>query len=280
MDRIIKISILAENTARGTGILGEHGFSLWIEAGGKSILFDTGQGIAMEHNARQLGINLASADALVLSHGHYDHFGGLSAVLDAAGDMRLYIHPAALRERFSIRDGQARQIGMPPPVRRRIEQRQKDIVWTETPTEIFPGIHITGSIPRRNNYEDTGGPFFLDKSGLRPDPIEDDQALWIEVAGGLLVVLGCAHSGVINTLDYIHELSGGAPVHTLIGGMHMGSASEARISRTIETLDRLQIANLYPCHCTGAQATAEMYCALKERVNFCSSGMVIADKLA
>ena len=186
----VTVTVLAENTAQGIGLLGEHGLGLWIESLDTCVLFDTGQGLALPGNAEKLGVDLDCADAVVLSHGHYDHSGGLSHALSQAPNARIFLHPSALATRFSCREGQVREIGMPAHVRDAVNARQTSVTWIKEPTEIAPGMLVTGPIPRRNGFEDTGGPFFFDRDGTRPDPIEDDQAMWIETPAGVVVLLG------------------------------------------------------------------------------------------
>jgi 7,8-dihydropterin-6-yl-methyl-4-(beta-D-ribofuranosyl)aminobenzene 5'-phosphate synthase len=268
----VTITILAENTAQGTGLLGEHGLSLWIETPESCVLFDTGQGLTLSHNADALGIALDCADAIVLSHGHYDHTGGLHHALSQVPKARLFIHPSALASRYSRRAGLSREIGMPSSAREAIEGRRTSVVWTTEPAEVAPGMFVTGPVPRRNGFEDTGGLFFLDANGAVPDPIEDDQAMWIETPGGVVVLLGCAHSGVVNTLGYIRERTGGKPILSIVGGMHLGSASAERVTRTIEALRPLNPAALWACHCTGATATAQLSAAFGNRCRPCSVG--------
>ncbi len=269
----LSIAVLAENTARGAGLLGEHGLSLWIETLDGCVLFDTGQGLVLPHNAKQMEIGLDGADAIVLSHGHYDHTGGLCHALRQAPKARLFLHPAALAPRYSRRDGQAREIGMPAHAREAIQAHGASVPWTRAPTEVAPGLFVTGPIPRRNDFEDTGGPFYLDAEGLVPDPIEDDQSLWVELPAGVVVALGCAHSGVVNTLDFIREQIGRKPILAVLGGMHLGSASDDRVTRTIDAFRRLEVQELRPCHCTGAAATARLMTAFGDRCRPCAAGM-------
>lgn len=268
----VTITVLAENTAQGMGVLGEHGLSLWIETPETCVLFDTGQGLALPHNAERLSIDLGCADAVVLSHGHYDHTGGLAYALGQAPRAKLFLHPSALIPRFTCRDGKAREIGIPAHIRGAVEERRTSITWTRGPTEVAPGMFVTGPIPRRSGFEDTGGPFFLDADGTVPDPIEDDQAVWVETPGGVVVLLGCAHSGVVNTLDYIREQTGRKPIQAVAGGMHLGSASDERMARTIASLSQLSIEGIWPCHCTGATATAQLMAAVGDRCRPCNVG--------
>jgi 7,8-dihydropterin-6-yl-methyl-4-(beta-D-ribofuranosyl)aminobenzene 5'-phosphate synthase len=130
----------------------------------------------------------------------------------------------------------------------------------------------TGTIPRITDFEDTGGPFFLDPCCSMPDSLDDDQAIFFETLQGLVIVLGCAHSGVINTLRYIDELSGGKPIHAVIGGMHLVQASPERISRTIEEFRRMNVQWFMPGHCTGMAAMISIWNSFPGRCATCHVG--------
>ena len=195
-----KITALVENTAGGRGLLGEHGLSFWIELGCKRILFDTGQGHVLRSNARRLGIRLDHIDAVVLSHGHYDHTGGLGDVLRSSRATTVYAHPAAFDAKYARNpDGSARDVGMPGLDEEMIRD-MAELVLVEGPTELCRGLHLTGPVPRTTDFEDTGGAFFKDRACTQPDHLTDDQAVFMETEAGTVVILGCAHAGVINTL--------------------------------------------------------------------------------
>ena len=255
----VRLTILADNTA-SPGLVAEHGLSCWIEVEGKKLLFDTGQKKALAANSETLGINLSETDVLVLSHGHYDHTGSIPAVLKRAHRAHIYLHPATFLPRYNIRDEIFRSIQMPAEsMRAIINLPEKRIHWVSQPAYLFAGVGIkevgiTGPVPRKTDFEDTGGPFFLDPKGMRPDPIEDDLALWIRTDGGLVVCVGCCHAGLVNTLRYIMDLTGEHRIHTLIGGFHLSNANADRMERTVAELQLHPIGRIIPCHCTGEMA--------------------------
>lgn len=269
-----RITVVVDNTVGRQGLLAEHGWAVWLEHNGHNILFDTGQGLALEHNARVLGLDLGRVDALVLSHGHYDHTGGLETVLRPGRQLSILAHPAVLTLRWSCPPGgSGRAIGIPQRAEEAL-RRQDGLRFTEGPTEIAPGVHVTGEVPRRNGFEDVGGPFFLEPHGCQRDDLPDDQAMYIESAAGTLVVLGCAHAGTVNTLEYIQQLTG-RPILTVIGGMHLGSASPERVAATIDALRGLGIERIIPAHCTGFVAAAWIREALPERFEPSRTGLVL-----
>jgi len=241
--------VLVEDHGTESKLGNEHGLSLWIEAGGQHVLFDTGQTDLLLTNALALGIDLTLADAIVLSHGHYDHTGGLAAVLDMAPKARVFLHPEATEAKYSLKDSGTRSIGMSAEAGQALAGRR--ITWTATPTTLWPGISVTGHVPRLDAQEDTGGEFYLDESCSTPDRLLDDQALWIETDHGVSVVLGCAHAGVMNTLHYIRRLAEVDSFHTVLGGMHLLRASPERIDKTEAALKGYQLKRLAPGHCTG-----------------------------
>ncbi len=185
----------------------------------------------------------------------------------------VHCHPDVILERYSIRDpASPRMVGIPFACKERLERHGFNAVVSGT--AVNRRLNLTGPIPRRTEYEDVGGPFFLDAGGTRPDPIHDDLALWFETAEGLVVVLGCAHAGIVNTVDCCRRQSGVERVHALIGGFHLVNADENRLTKTIAALRTMDPDLLAACHCTGARAVERLKTAFPETFIECHGGSV------
>ncbi len=273
MSGTLSITALVENAAEAPGLLAEHGASFWIERNGRTLLVDTGQGMTLGHNAHKLNIPICkSTEALVLSHGHYDHTGGMGEFLAMCPRVALHAHPAAFEEKYSRKpNGLIRSVGIPGALSDRKAWAALSIATT-APMEIIPGVFVTGPIPRVTDFEDTGGDFYLDAACTQPDPLIDDQSLYCRTAQGLVVVLGCAHSGIINTIRYIRTLAGGTTIEAVIGGMHLVNASAKRIETTIAELKSLGVRRVYPTHCTGETAVFALHQAFEEECLPCHVG--------
>ena len=264
----IKITLVVDNEAPPE-LVAEHGFAAWIDTGNECFLFDTGQGAALIPNAAALGIDLSRARALVLSHGNYDHSGAVRAFLDINPDAPvIYGHDATIG-RFSCRPDEQppRQIGMAEEVRQALCQlpAERRIVL-DVPRYLRPGIGITGPVPRNSTFEDTGGPFYLDPDKAQADPITDDLSLWFETSDGLVVLTGCCHSGLVNTVRQAQRISGVTRIRGIIGGLHLLNAGPERLDATVAFLHECAPDFLLPCHCTGAQVIERLHAEFGDAV--------------
>ena len=253
--------------------MGEHGLAFLIKVDNRSLLFDTGQGKVLAENAHLLGIHLSEIEAVAISHGHYDHTGGLHTALERSRRAKVFLHPAAVHAKYSRREAPPhRSIGIPRAGKQALQGGGRHVIWTAQPSEIIPGVWVTGEIPRITKFEDVGGPFYLDRNCAQPDPLSDDQALYIESARGSVVLLGCAHAGVVNTLEYVSRITGQRRIHAVLGGMHLLRASRKRIEATGDALERFKVRVIAPGHCTGAAAVAYLWNRFPSRVKECATG--------
>ncbi len=256
----IKITTLSENTAN-YGFWGEWGLSILVEADGKRILVDTGLSTSALQNSVTLGTDLSNIDCIVLSHGHADHTGGLRDVLAIAGATEIIAHPDIWTQKYTRRDGGSEEqyIGV-PFAKDELEDLGARFNLTKEPVRISENIMTTGEIPMATDYEEIENNLFVKENGvLIPDPLADDLALVIDTEFGLVVILGCAHRGIVNTLRHAQEITGKELVYAAIGGTHLFRSSNERIDKTIAELKTMGIRKLGVSHCTGYRASARLF---------------------
>lgn len=271
----MKVTILCENTAAGPNLIGEHGFAALIETGEETILFDTGAGLGLIHNAQALGKDLSQVGKLLISHGHFDHTEGLLKALRAARRPVMMAHPEMFAPRVAVLGALRLYIGCPFR-REQVELMVSELVLSAEPQAVATGLTLTGQVPRVTEFEERDPRLFLIQpdGGLAPDDFPDDQSLVMETEEGLVVIFGCAHAGMINTIRYAQTLTGQTRVRALLGGTHLDFLSPAQLEASIEELTRLDPGLVGVSHCTGQRAAARLMTQFGDRFRFASVGSV------
>jgi len=288
----LRLVTLSENTAKWLWVLGEWGWSMLVEADGFNLLFDTGLRVSATYNAAAMGVDLAKVDKIALSHGHVDHTGGLRDVLELMRttvghsnflapqqrEVEIIAHPEVFGPKYIKHGDPAYSFRGIPFVKEELEERQgARFMMSSKPVWITEDIVWSGEVPMRNDYEKIAPICFLKEGGGRysdgdatfiPDPLNDDASLYIKTELGLVIVLGCAHHGMINTVSHAMEVTGVDKVHMIVGGTHLVSADDYQMESTIAELKRMNVQKVGVSHCTGLASAAKLAAALGPEVFF------------
>ncbi len=252
----MKLAVLCDNNTRiDSYYLGEPGVSFYMEDGDARILLDTGYSDVYVKNAGRMGIDLGRLTAVVLSHGHNDHTGGLVYLPDFSGELPLYAHP----EVFAPKCYEGENIGI--PLTRKEAAERFELRLSRKPVQLSEHLTFLGEIPRRSEFE-AKRPVGerLTEKGWVPDFLPDDTALVYRGEEGLTVITGCSHSGIVNITEYAKEVCGDDRICGIVGGFHLLSRRvTSQIQCTVDYLAKLRPANLRPCHCTGFYARAAIH---------------------
>jgi 7,8-dihydropterin-6-yl-methyl-4-(beta-D-ribofuranosyl)aminobenzene 5'-phosphate synthase len=283
----LKLSIVCDNTAGSScSLLGEHGLAIWVH-GREQFLFDTGQGLALRHNLEVLQLPVHDLTRVVLSHGHYDHGGGLRDLLalrTAAGAKKteICLQPGAFTKRYSVRqqaDGSTSRISIGLPFSRR-EYEAAGAVFRETSgyEQLTAGVWAFSDIPRPPDWRCFDTRLMVDgpDGTLIPDPFPDDLSLLLETDSGPVILLGCAHAGMVEILEFISAQTGLNEFYAVIGGTHLGKGSRSDRHRALRCLEKFKVKQICPCHCTGFPAACSLAGYFGERFIAGCAGTVLA----
>lgn len=253
-----KVTVLVENTVGlSFGLMGEWGLALLIEWAGRTILFDTGAHGSLLNNAAVLGADLRSVDTLVMSHGHWDHTGGMQSFLRRRGRLPVYAHPdffaghcmSAPHEHYN---------GVPYR-QEELVSSGADFIFTTVPVQVAPGLWLSGEVPRQTSFETGDSRLYCLRGDERVnDPMADDMSLYGVTDQGLVIILGCAHAGLVNIIEYAKKVTGVDRIYGLIGGTHLGPVSKDQRDATLEYLSGLDLRYLAVNHCTGLPVMAQL----------------------
>jgi len=253
-----RITILCENSVGPlSGTLGEHGFSALIEpSAGDPLLFDTGQGLTLLHNSRRMNKDLSLVKQVVISHGHYDHAGGLMPLLEQCGAKQVFGHPSIFSSRCRVKDtGEWNSIAIPAG-REELEAAGASFDLSKEFRTIAPGVFLSGEVPRITGFETGDQGLYCDCTRQERDSTPDDQSLVLESEQGLVLILGCCHAGVVNTIEHVASMTGRRDIFTVVGGTHLGFCGQEQLTKTIAALRTIGVKKLAAGHCTGFAASA------------------------
>ncbi len=277
-----RVQILINNYTRHGSLQGEHGLSLLLSRGGGDAgaryLYDTGQtaGVLLS-NAEKLGVDWNGLSGIILSHGHYDHTGGLAGLLGRIpGEVPVYAHPEAFGVKLNALP-ELHDIGSPVSVEE-VEERGGRVELFAGARHLQKDFIVTGEVPRVHEFEkEASAGFKTRRDGqVLDDPIPDDLSIVIVAPGeGIFLICGCCHAGLLNTLDYALSLSGESRVIGILGGLHTIGASEGRLEKTITRLKGLDLEWVAPLHCAGVRETSVIHGALGDKVLFPAVGDVV-----
>jgi 7,8-dihydropterin-6-yl-methyl-4-(beta-D-ribofuranosyl)aminobenzene 5'-phosphate synthase len=275
----LRITTIIDNSTAKPETLGEWGLSVLVEAGTKTFLLDTGASEATVRNADRLHLDLKKIDAIALSHGHYDHTGGLDSVLKRIGgpEVRIIAHPAVWDSKYGYnrKTEKYRYAGIPYR-RELLEHLGARFELNREPTWLTEDIAASGEEPMSTDFESVADNLKLkEKDRFVQDPMADDQSLYIRTELGLIVILGCAHRGMINIITHARQLMDTERVYMVIGGTHLSRASEQQVEKTVGALKEMEIPWLGVSHCTGLEVAARLAAEFEGGFFFNSAGTVI-----
>lgn len=278
-----KITILCENrTCVTQDVMGEHGFCALVEKNEEKHLLDTGQGLCLIANAHAMGITLDDLTKIALSHGHFDHTGGLTRLPKQKTRLDIYAHPQVFGKKYKGKKSDSgdsyRYIGIPANKETIESGLNAHFILTKTFTQLSDGIFFSGEVPRVTDFETADTRLLLkDDTGYHPDPLIDDASLLIETSAGPVILSGCAHSGIVNTMEHFSSLTGHRSFHAVIGGTHLGFLnSPDQLKKTMDAFDRFDVRVIAVSHCTGNEAAAACYSRFKERFAFANAGWSVS----
>jgi len=270
---MIKITVLADNIVDRAGLIAEHGLALLVQTEDKNILFDTGQGHAIENNMKVLGLDKIEIDKVILSHGHYDHSKGLTDALPRIFGKKLYCHGNIETKHLrKSDDGDHKFIGLAKSVNELSKHYHVEI--NHDPVCIYDNLHLSGTVKRYTDFDSDQLLLCEHDEGLSKDMFIDEQHLTIDDKDGLVVITGCSHCGIINVIEHTKEHFPGKHIKAVIGGFHLFRANENEIDQVIEYLNENRIDKVLTGHCTGFDASFRLKLKLGDRADILKVGAV------
>jgi 7,8-dihydropterin-6-yl-methyl-4-(beta-D-ribofuranosyl)aminobenzene 5'-phosphate synthase len=259
----LKITILCENTVGRMIGIGEHGFSAFIETDQGNYLFDTGKGHSIVSNSLVLEKDLRGIKKIFLSHGHQDHTGGLPEVLQLKGKVDVHAHPHIFLDRIAVtkeKETETRRFAGLLYKRSYLECLGAHFLFNSDFVEVENGMFLTGEVVRQTEFEKSDPRLFMAIDGkTSPDTFPDDQSLILDTEKGLVLVLGCAHSGMINIIDHVMNKMNKKKFYAILGGTHLDFLTPEQLEQSILSLKKIQVEKIGVSHCTGMRASFRLH---------------------
>lgn len=269
----MKVQILSENRTNDPGCLAEHGLSVYIEAGDRRILFDLGASDICLQNAKRMKVDLEQVDTVVISHGHYDHTGGVPSFCESNKRAKIYVHEKAFATAYGVENGKLDR--EPCSIRWTKQQHAKlsdRLFLTQGITWISEDIVVSGTIPKPKGYIPTEAFYIKQEDGsLTADPMEHEQFLAIRAnddhgkSKGIFIFSGCSHNGVIPCIQYAKPLFPGERILGLLAGMHLYNSNAEIRSQILGEVAAGEMDYILPVHCTGILAICDLRRLIGER---------------
>jgi len=275
----IQITILCENLVGRLVGTGEHGFSAFVETDRGNYLFDTGSGRSIVPNSLTLNKDLKSIRKIFLSHGHYDHTGGISEVLKVKGKVDVHAHPHVFLDRIAVlkeKDGEIKRFIGIRYKKRYLESLGANFVFNTDFMEVEEGLFLTGEVPRQTAFEKPDPRLFSEIDGRAThDLFLDDQSLILDTDKGLVLILGCAHSGMINIIHHVMNKMGKEKFHAILGGTHLDFLTPEQLEESINSLKKMEVEKIGVSHCTGMRAAFRLNQEFGDRFFYGCVGSVL-----
>jgi len=275
----IRITILSENLVGKRVGIGEHGFSAYIETDQGNYLFDTGSGHSIVANSLTLNKDLKSIRKIFLSHGHFDHTGGLPEVLKLKENVDVHAHHHLFLDRIHVIKENGKEtkrfVGIPYK-KSYLEFFGANFILNKDFVEVEKGMFLTGEVPRKTTFEKPDPRLFSEIDGkMAQDIFLDDQSLILDTEKGLVVILGCAHAGTINILDHVIDKTGKENFYAIMGGTHLDFLTPEQLQESIKSLKEMEIEQIGVSHCTGMRAAFRLHQEFGDRFFYGCVGSVL-----